>query len=530
MKYTNRSKQSVINKLVSLLMIMLMIILPITPDVPVKAASALLDGVKTVEVNDLDTAKFPSVYTSFGERIYNNCEVAIPIDLTSLNGGTVKVWFAIKGTINGQGTVRVTDNYTIYSGFTDTKTLNATNNNIKAFLEGGKKYYCVITWSGLQKDEFVMRDDFAVAVLYENGNSQEVFPVNDKSTPNPLTSGVGCKGFLTYNSKSDFYSFTVPDNTSVTLKYSFDGSRNDTGWGNVTVYDSSKFSVVGQTTIPKETANRYSEMELDLGTLRAGTYLVELTGLYGRTTIQYSPTSYDIKFQATKDEKTGKTTVAVITQFATKEILCINEDVGEDLKESGLVWGDTNENKVVVKSGKFEATKGGTYTVRVMSESNKYYIAQYKMELVDSEGPVVSGVEDKAAYRSGQKIKFIDEGSGIDYATLNGKQVKSGIRISESGEYTLKVVDNSKNETTIIFYIDYKAPVIENFQNGKNYATGGACSWYDELSGIGYVEIDGAEVNILTYSRTDIGTPGKHTVVVKDKAGNTTSCIFTIGL
>lgn len=530
MNYISKGCKSVTKRFIGLFLILVLLLTTFTSTSTVKAAALQIPNVKTTIVSDLDTAKFPSTYTSFGYYLYNGTDLVIPIDLTNLRGGTVKVWFAINSKVSGGGQARITDNYTIYSSYSGTYNIDSNRNTISAWLEGGKVYYCVLNWSGIAEKEFIANDDFAVAVLYEDGNSEEMNPINDKNTPNILTKGVATKGFISYNSGRDYYLFTVTNNTAVTLTYSFDGSRNDNGSGNITVYDSNGISVIKQTTVDRNSANRYNDMSLDLGTLKAGNYIIEMSGLYGRTSIKYDTTNYDIKFRETTDEKTGKTHVQVLTEFDYSEINCVNEEIPEMFINSNEIWNNSYEKRVPVVNGKFEVETGGTYTVRVIGKNGKSYLATYNTAYRDNEGPTITGVANGEAYKKGKTIKFNDD-SGIKSATLNGRNIKSGIRISEEGEYTLIVTDNANNTVKITFWIDYTAPVIIGFQNGKTYSTGGLLGWEDNnMDGIAYVLIDGKEADVKSVKEQYISTAGTHNIIVRDKAGNETTCKFTIGL
>lgn len=71
----------------------------------------------------------------------------------------------------------------------------------------------------------------------------------------------------------------------------------------------------------------------------------------------------------------------------------------------------------------------------------------------DTVKPVISGVKNGKTYKKAVKVTFKDEQSGIKKATLNGKEIKSGKKISKKGSYTLKVTDKAGNTNTIKFKI-----------------------------------------------------------------------------
>jgi hypothetical protein len=76
-----------------------------------------------------------------------------------------------------------------------------------------------------------------------------------------------------------------------------------------------------------------------------------------------------------------------------------------------------------------------------------------KVTGIDSKAPVITGVKNNKTYTKAVTIKFSDKGTGIKKATLNGKTIKSGSRVSASGSYTLKVTDKAGNTKVIKFKI-----------------------------------------------------------------------------
>lgn len=72
---------------------------------------------------------------------------------------------------------------------------------------------------------------------------------------------------------------------------------------------------------------------------------------------------------------------------------------------------------------------------------------------IDTTKPSISGVKDGKSYKDARTIRFSDKGSGIKKATLNGKVIQSGKKISQKGTYTLIVSDLAGNKKTITFKI-----------------------------------------------------------------------------
>ena len=72
--------------------------------------------------------------------------------------------------------------------------------------------------------------------------------------------------------------------------------------------------------------------------------------------------------------------------------------------------------------------------------------------VLDKVKPTITGVTNKKVYKS-CTIQFNDKLSGIKKATLNGKTIKSGKKVSKPGKYTLKVTDKAGNTKTITFTV-----------------------------------------------------------------------------
>lgn len=72
---------------------------------------------------------------------------------------------------------------------------------------------------------------------------------------------------------------------------------------------------------------------------------------------------------------------------------------------------------------------------------------------IDTVKPTIKGAANGRTYKTTRTITFSDKGSGIQKATLNGKGIKSGTKITKKGSYTLSVTDKAGNVKTIKFKI-----------------------------------------------------------------------------
>ena len=102
-----------------------------------------------------------------------------------------------------------------------------------------------------------------------------------------------------------------------------------------------------------------------------------------------------------------------------------------------------------ISGTKISLSEDGQYTVTAKTKNAEKTITFIK----DTKKPVVKGVENGKTYTGPVTIKFSDELSGIKSAKLGKKKVKSGVKVSKAGAYTLKVTDKAGNKTTVKFTI-----------------------------------------------------------------------------
>ncbi|MBP3326608.1 MAG: hypothetical protein J6L77_09355 [Coprococcus sp.] len=81
------------------------------------------------------------------------------------------------------------------------------------------------------------------------------------------------------------------------------------------------------------------------------------------------------------------------------------------------------------------------------------YSNKDKVSGIDTTKPTVKGVKNNKRYKKKVTIKYYDKASGIKKATLNGKRIKSGKKVTRKGKYVLKVWDKAGNVRVIKFRI-----------------------------------------------------------------------------
>lgn len=193
---------------------------------------------------------------------------------------------------------------------------------------------------------------------------------------------------------------------------------------------------------------------------------------------------------------------------------------GTDIEVEDLtsVTGTLNGKKLTdsdIEEG-FECSDTGKYTLTLRDAAGNSSTTKFT---IDGVKPKVTGVKNGKYYNKTKKIKFSDKGTGIEKATLNGKAVKSGKKVSKTGRYTLKVYDKAGNCTTTKFYLDKVKPKVT-----VKKKWGVATVRYSDNFGshsVKSVTVDGIKQRYIT--RGFISVPqngGTKIVVVTDKAGN----------
>lgn len=106
-------------------------------------------------------------------------------------------------------------------------------------------------------------------------------------------------------------------------------------------------------------------------------------------------------------------------------------------------------NETVVSDYLFLSTEG-LYKITATDQGGNTSKIQFR---IDTTKPVIKGVVNGKTYKKTCTIKFSDSGSGIKKATLNGKSIKTGKKVTKKGSYTLVVTDKAGNSKTVKFKI-----------------------------------------------------------------------------
>jgi len=106
-------------------------------------------------------------------------------------------------------------------------------------------------------------------------------------------------------------------------------------------------------------------------------------------------------------------------------------------------------NGVSVDADTCQITKEGKYTVTCTGANGKTTKVSF---VIDKTRPKVSGVANGKTYKAAKTIKYSDK-YGVKKATLNGKKISSGKKVSKKGSYKLVVTDKAGNQTVVKFKI-----------------------------------------------------------------------------
>ena len=472
-----------------------------------------------VTVKDIGNVPYPSTTNLyfFWENYRNFSKFSIE------DPGEVKAYFRWGAAVKGKGTVWFSRDSYGYDVVGDVITLSRNVNSITSYLDAGT-YYINCVWD---KEAY----EVGAALLYENAKTEEQVPVSSFEKSNVIGMDRLTRGFLTHTSPYDYYVFSLEEKALLNVEFSFDKESMTTSSaeGICTIYNDSHIEV----TDGKYQRRSQGVESLDV-LLEPGTYYIRLTGTYGVTTLQLKPMYYRTSLipDVTKGWTKGPMNVTIDTTIDYKELIVVAKKVHEDdIKDRDLWAKNTRTNELYIPSegNKFEVLKNGYYTVRIEDKLGNLTLETIRVTTMDTTLPKVTGVKNNKSYKKAVTIKWSDSQSGINTkkVTLNKKKVKSGIKVTEPGKYTLKVYDKVGNVRTVVFYIDFTKPTIKGASNNRTYTGNVTLNFSDNLSGIKKITVNGNEIKANTKTYTCRGK-GSYTVKVWDNAGNTRTTKFKI--
>lgn len=391
---------------------------------------------------------------------------------------------------------------------------------ISWFLEKGT-YYMFSTYGEMPTLDNVNQANYtsvSEALLFEKARSQETKTTTSFVNTNEIKLNDTYRGFLSNISPSDFYSFKLEKKANVTIGYLFDTSSSvsdDIGY--CTLYDTNELYLTDSTYLMSDRGQKNL-----IYMLEPGTYYIRLNGILGNTVLNITPMYFDISLKADGDNEwtTEPRDIHLDTSIDYSKIVVLYRNVKDSLLNNDYFWSQENKAFVPIDGETFTAEDSGTYSVRITDIYGNNTMKKIKISNIDITEPEIEGVEDKAYYDKAIAITWSDEQSGIDKekTKLNGKKVKSGVKVKKEGKYVLEVVDKVGNSVTTEFYIDFTAPTT-NIENNKTYRDIVILQIKDNVSGVKKVVVDNMEqaaVNSSLYFYMN----GEYVVEIWDNSDN----------
>lgn len=478
-----------------------------------EAKALTLINIPVKEVEDLDNTPYPDTLTlNYDSERENISEFDIAI------AGQVKVMLKYKADAKTTGSIWVSTDFNGKEVIGSIYKFSPQATEMSWFLEKGKYYL------HSKCDNYPYESN--IAVLFEKAKVAEENVSTSFNKSNFVEPDQVVLNYLTFKNPNEYYSFKLEEKATVAVNYSFDTAANDKNdVGICSLYDEYEILLKEGT---------YTSTDKSLKSisclLEPGTYYVKLSGMKGNTVLSTSYMYYNITLTADTDNNWTKKayTVDIDTSIDYSKISVLYSDVKESLVNSESLWAPTNKNYVAFEGETFEVTKSGVYSVRITDKNGYNTMQKITISNIDVTKPTISGVKNDTIYNKTVTITWKDTESGINpkKTTLNGKEVKSGVKVDKEGEYTLKVYDMVGNYKTIKFVVDKTAPTA-GVENGKTYKESLTLKFRDNVSGIKKISLDGAEISTQNNSWY-VYTNGEYELELWDNAGNYRKIVFYI--
>jgi hypothetical protein len=315
---------------------------------------------------------------------------------------------------------------------------------------------------------------FASDINYATATIPTIEKFEDMSSISAMyTTAVSSSSTSASEAELSYFKFTLDSDSWVYFTGSFSANNHDGGQIHVNLY-----ADAAMTNAVFDYGWGYWEYTKEyMDFLKKGTY-------YGRVSSRYAnydrpfvanvnviagaiPTSavLDAKIKVSSDGKKATVSFADVLGEKMKNVQYRAGKVDKSYNDSWSYWkylalstyyGPKDAHILEAKDGRYSFTvkKNGYYTIRLKDNYDNYYSKVIKVSGISSSGIKISGVSNGKTYNNAVTVKFSAPGSKIKSATLNGKAVKSGKKVSSKGSYTLKVTDKSGNKKTVKFTIN----------------------------------------------------------------------------
>lgn len=479
----------------------------------VNTSDASAEACSIRKVEDLDNEVCPETKTISiaGSNVVTAIEFELP------ETGTVKGYLEIGMENVGSGKMWISSDYEGKNVLSNVIALTKSE-YVTECLDAGT-YYIQVRWSQLIYNA-------GIAIMYEPYYSDETYNVSKINMANPLALNQYTKGFLTSNTPKDYYEFTIDELAYVEIQYSFDTAlASGTQTGEMKLYDSNQIAIGS---CSYDVANKGVKSESYK--LEPGTYYITMSGLRGATALCVNPMYYHTTITPDTKEWTNKNvSVKIDTSIEFQSIDVIRYNVTKaDLTTNSLWYPDSTSSKYVETNGTtFVAKKNGTYSIRIKDGAGEYTLYKVKISNIDKTAPKISRIKQDEYYNTAKTITWSDKGCGIKKATLNGKKVTSGIKVTKDGEYELKVYDQLGNKSIVKFFIDTTNPTIQVVEDIDKYYTMYTITFLDNTSGVEKITVNGIEKS-KEENPFCISVAGIYEVKVWDVAGNVITKTLTI--
>ncbi len=413
------------------------------------AASNVVSATTTAQVNyvsSIDNVLYPSTsqfYTLIGSRGVAAFSIQEPT--------VIKGYLNWDTTLSNQATIWFSRDQSGIDLIDTTKSLNQKDNYKTVFLDPGTYYINYqMGNAAVNNSEELSSIRVGICVLGQLANSTEDIYASSYEFPNRLTLDKTQKGFLSTTSPVDYYQFQIRERSMVNVIFDFT-SFADMSLGNASVslrnvdnqlIKSQNYSSAGIS------ANNFRVM------LDKGTYYLEMKGATTTTTLNVSGISYIVKEKLSPSSDTkGKVKVNLTIPYDYSQILLVKGKISKGDIEAWNVWNTTYDTCSQLTGTSFLVNENATYTLRIRDTYGNLNLHYVKVANIDRTVPKITGVTNGKTYSSAVTIRFSDNKSGIQKATLNGKKITSGKKAAEKGTYTLKVWDKAGNMKSLKFYI-----------------------------------------------------------------------------
>ncbi|WP_426643000.1 InlB B-repeat-containing protein [Paenibacillus illinoisensis] len=153
-----------------------------------------------------------------------------------------------------------------------------------------------------------------------------------------------------------------------------------------------------------------------------------------------------------------------------------------------------------------------SFTYSTYNEWGESIPVAVTLTIEQTTAPIVSGVTDGKMYNQAVTPRF-NNGTAL----LNGAPFTNGTTVTVDGDYTLAVT-NSIGTTTIHFTVDTHPPIVTGVTQNGVYTTGPVITFNEGT----------ATLNGFPFNNGDtVQAEGDHVLIVKDRAGNTTTIQFS---